>query len=389
MGSADKIKILLGGDVFLGGDDFLRRGPDTTPWPSMRPLIDGADIFFVNLEGPVIGAPSARKDNKVRIANPPWSFDCLRNAGVSLVSLANNHSADFGTEGVASTLSYAGDFPAVGLGIDAEQAAKPAFVKVRGATLGFLAFAEDIGGKHLYAKSDQPGYNRLERKHVLETSKAALDLCDALIIYLHHGLMRLHQPSPWVRDLCLELAELGVSMIVGSHCHHYQPYEWAGKTLICYGLGDLFFGEVSGPGLYGKHFMINKTSLIVDANIGSDGRVMDFKMVPFRQVSNLETRKIEGYKKKMVLRKVQAMSGSLVKQAYPEMFLKYNSRDPKIFLGKTKRFIREMPPMLERIYWACKSKYPANMVVSPGYRKSKNVERALSVIEKIRSKKPA
>ena len=103
------MRMMFGGDVMLGrtvGDYILRLGPDY-PLGPLFPLLHHADLVIVNLECAITartrhwpGLPKA-----FCFAAPPDAAETLRGAGVGLVSLANNHTLDFGVEGLADTLA--------------------------------------------------------------------------------------------------------------------------------------------------------------------------------------------------------------------------------------------------------------------------------------------
>src|SRR5262245_33068186 len=102
MNAKKTIRIGFAGDLMLGGEPVRwaqERGfPATYPFKALVPTFRALDLLFVNLEGPLFenGAESVRKP--LVLSNHPAVVEVLKLPGVSVCSLANNHSLDYGTE---------------------------------------------------------------------------------------------------------------------------------------------------------------------------------------------------------------------------------------------------------------------------------------------------
>ncbi|QPC46848.1 CapA family protein [Mangrovibacillus cuniculi] len=79
-------------------------GPDF-PWKDVTPILSASDISIANLETAVTTRGIA-DDKQYAFRSAPDSLKGLANAGVDIVSLANNHSLDYGVEGLLDTFDY-------------------------------------------------------------------------------------------------------------------------------------------------------------------------------------------------------------------------------------------------------------------------------------------
>ena len=130
------------------------------PWLSVAPVLRRADLALANLEGAVstTGTPVPNKEFHFR--GPPAALAAAgRFAGVDVVSLANNHTLDYGRVAFLDTLRYARRFGirTVGGGADLERARRPAVLPLGGITVAFLGYS-DV--RHWGSTPDQDGRER-------------------------------------------------------------------------------------------------------------------------------------------------------------------------------------------------------------------------------------
>ena len=129
--ASGEITLAFAGDVhFAGRVARLLEDPATTFGP-ITSVLKSAD--FTNLETPVTrrGQPQPKT---YHFATTPGAFTALRDAGVDLVTIANNHIPDYGQTGLADTLAAAkaAHFPFVGAGVNAAAAWAPYVTTING-----------------------------------------------------------------------------------------------------------------------------------------------------------------------------------------------------------------------------------------------------------------
>jgi poly-gamma-glutamate synthesis protein (capsule biosynthesis protein) len=212
-------------------------------------LLAAPDLTFANLETPV--APAAGAGTREYVFNaPPEAVLALRDAGVDVVSVANNHAFDQGRAGFEETLRRveAGGLRAVGAG-PSDRAAGPVVVSVNGlsvALLGWAHFFNQDGNACPPAKPGAPAClqaAQLDRARAVDAVRAAAAQADAVVVSLHWGVEYETQPRAEDVELAHALADAGALVVLGHHPHVLQPVELYrradGRTaVIAYSLGN-------------------------------------------------------------------------------------------------------------------------------------------------------
>ena len=247
------LNVLLGGDLLLDlepaailaaeGPTALMRG-----WVDLR-WADDVDLGLVNLECALTaeGEPLAGKSFVFR-GEPDRSADCLKWVGVDGVSLANNHTLDFGPAGLLWTIESLreNDIAYAGAGGDAAEAFAPAWFERNGLKVAFLAFGGEAYVSERYremwvATANDPGVAPLApRADLLAAIAAARREADVVIVSFHWGL-EYHDFVPAQQDLGRAAIDAGADVVFGHHPHVPQPVELYRGRPIFYSLGNLVF----------------------------------------------------------------------------------------------------------------------------------------------------
>ncbi|HYQ16862.1 MAG TPA: CapA family protein, partial [Polyangiaceae bacterium] len=137
--------LAAGGDVNFGrecGQAILQNGA-YDPFSGLGPAWTSADARFVNLESQLSDQHGVTQSPQHRLifTGPPGGAEVLAQAGVSLVSTANNHAWDYGKSALLETIANLerARVPFAGTGRDLEQAYRPALLRVNGLRLALLA----------------------------------------------------------------------------------------------------------------------------------------------------------------------------------------------------------------------------------------------------------
>lgn len=246
------VTFAFGGDVHFEG--VLREALADDPasvLDDITPSLSGADLAMVNLETAVTegGTP---EDKTYTFRAPPTAFDALRSAGVDVVTMANNHGMDYGTEGLADTLAArdASGFPVVGIGHDAAEAYAPYRTVVNGQRIAVLA-ATDVLDANLIGRStatdDQSGVASAKRvDRLVAAVQAARADSDTVVVFLHWGTEGQTCPNAAQPGLARRLVDAGADLVVGSHAHRLLGAGHLGDALVAYGLGNFAFYTSGG-----------------------------------------------------------------------------------------------------------------------------------------------
>lgn len=155
--AADEIVIAAVGDMMISDPVSNRLLPEAR---AMYDVIRAADVAFANCEQ-AVADQGALRGGFPQTAEPPM-LDDFRASGLSMLSLANNHSFDLGEAGLLDWIeeSKSRGFTVAGAGRTAEEALAPGVMTVKGQRVGLLAFlcAADSDAMTLYrAGASKPG----------------------------------------------------------------------------------------------------------------------------------------------------------------------------------------------------------------------------------------
>jgi len=247
--------VLVTGDVMLGRGvgDRLRSVGD--PAAALRPMarrLSRADLAIGNLESTLsrAGAPRQGGDS---FAAAPSVRQGLRLAGFDVLTLANNHTGDFGPRALVQTVRRvrgAGITP-VGAGADLDGAAQPVVVERNGVRFGIVAF--DAIGETPAATPSRPGALRLrmqprtgplndtDLRRVLDLVRDVRERADVVLVLPHWGTQYTTETVADQRKVARELVRAGADVVVGGHPHWVQGVERVRGALVAYSLGNFVF----------------------------------------------------------------------------------------------------------------------------------------------------
>ena len=243
----------------------------------VRDILAAADIAVANLES-AIGVTGAPAPKAYTFRAPPVAAEALALAGIDLVSLANNHSLDYGPESLAETRALLGERGILGIGAGPNRAAAhaPATIAREGLTIAFLAYVDvpvERGGfdpRAWTATGETSGVAWLDIPAMAEEIAAARREADLVVVLLHFGFEWEPEPSDAQRGQARAAIDAGAALVIGSHPHVLQPVERYGDGLIAYSLGNFVFDGFWDPA---------NDSAILLAELTAAG-VADWELVP-------------------------------------------------------------------------------------------------------------
>jgi poly-gamma-glutamate synthesis protein (capsule biosynthesis protein) len=227
------MRIIACGDIALCRSDLRQR-------------LREADLFLANVECPLTD-----------YERPQWTYfptlkgskavgRILKDLGVDVASLANNHIADYGTEGLTDTISVLEEqeIAWVGAGRTPEQASRPLIIERGGLRIGIMALAQpEISA----ATRIGWGAGVLEDEYALDCITSLSKEVNIAIAYLHYGVEFSEFPTPQQVRLSRRLVDAGAKMVIGHHPHVPQGYERYKDGFIAYSLGNFLFDMADGP----------------------------------------------------------------------------------------------------------------------------------------------
>lgn len=209
------------------------------------------DIMLINNEFTYSkrGKPLSGKQFTFRAK--PESVKWLTELGVDVVSLANNHSFDYGEDSfndTLDTLSKAG-IPYVGAGRNYAEAARPVTYLINGYKVSFIAAsrAEDYRLTP-DAEDEKPGVQSTYDEDVSQFEAEISEVkenSDIVIVYVHWGIEGSTRLSDNEKRLAREYIDCGATAVIGAHPHILQGMEFYNGAPVVYSLGNFWFNTKS------------------------------------------------------------------------------------------------------------------------------------------------
>jgi len=271
----DNIKITFVGDIFPGELIYTQNYGIRTqfkrhngyPWKSRIKSITGEnDLIIGNLEGPLISQENAKKTTF--FGDPEFGF-FLKDCGIDILNLANNHILEHGEEGLKSTVEILRKANIEVIGKLTDFNAGVCLKVIKDLKIGIAGFSNvDLNiirnNSQFYELTEENVFNALK---VMEQNKT-----DLKILCFHWGNEYIQVPSSGQRLLAYKFIDKGADIIIGHHPHIIQPWEIYKNGHIFYSLGNFIFDFI-----HSKSF---GTGLVVTVEISRNGPIkISFKSV--------------------------------------------------------------------------------------------------------------
>jgi poly-gamma-glutamate capsule biosynthesis protein CapA/YwtB (metallophosphatase superfamily) len=208
---------------------------------AVRALFRDADLALVNLEGPAIEAFRWHAHGLVFTFDPAL-LSGLKEAGIDVVTIGNNHIGNAGPSGVIETIRHLDKLGVahVGAGRDGATARAPAWFDIAGQRVALFGYDAIRPVDNATAK--RAGSARLRSAHYRADIAAARDAgADVVVVLPHWGVEYTATPTSRQRAHAQELAAAGTTLILGSHSHWAGALERVDGSPVLYSLGNLIF----------------------------------------------------------------------------------------------------------------------------------------------------
>ena len=223
---SEKTKITLLGDIMLGRTVMTTthsKNEPLYPVQYVKEPLNQSNIVIANLENPVI-QDCPPHTTGYKFCSTPDMLKNLQAANISVVSLANNHSRNYGEQGLQETLEHLQSFSILATGLD-----NLITKSVNNHQFGFLGFNYIASG---------PDQNDID----LVTSSDSK--VDTLIASIHWGHEYTATASALQRKWAKQLTDSGVDVIFGHHPHWIQDSQMINDKPVYYSLGNFIFDQM-------------------------------------------------------------------------------------------------------------------------------------------------
>ncbi|HEY5506414.1 MAG TPA: CapA family protein, partial [Coriobacteriia bacterium] len=253
------------GDTNLGGDmsPILSANGFGYVWTGVRDKLRAATLTFANLECTMSNRGEQVQGKSFTFRGDPAALVPMHDAGVDVVSQANNHARDYGATALTDCLASldADGIKHCGAGADYASAHVPAYLDAEGLRVAFLGY-DDIGFAGWYADKGYPGVC-----DATDTGQLAADVvnakanADIVVVAFHWGTEKKYTPDAAQTALAHLAIDNGADLVLGTHPHVVQGFQFYKGKMIANSLGNFVFS----PGSPEAHYTV-LTELSMDAS---------------------------------------------------------------------------------------------------------------------------
>ena len=275
------------------GDPFL-------PLAAVTDQLSKSDLTIGNFETPISlsrnNVPGSRPDYWAI----PQSADAVRKAGFDLVTLANNHIYDFGSEGVEITIK---ELARAGVRMCGLEAAGPlcpwsTIVRVKDSRIAVLPYCgmRNVTPRShtFYTRAPVPSLVRHDVQQIREH-------CDHVVVVLHDG--NGVYPSKELTNAAMAAVDAGAAIIACHHSHELSGIVKEGKSLIAYGLGNF----VAATNNFSES---RRRGMLLNVDLGKDG-VQNWDYIPTYVSEEAKTELASVSKAQEIRKEVESLSASI------------------------------------------------------------------------------
>jgi poly-gamma-glutamate synthesis protein (capsule biosynthesis protein) len=245
-----QVTLLAVGDIMLGRDVATASLNSDEgllyPLTVMPELRKGVDLAFGNLESPLVSPQN--QENPISSgylfpANPAVALS-LKQAGFDVVTLANNHTLDYGLEGLQDTVFSLKTAGIENIGLNKQGKPEIRYIERNRLNLAFIAATAILPAG---LDENSPPIALFNPTMILEAIKEARLKADVVIVALHWGTEYQPRASENQRTFARQASEAGADLIIGSHPHVVGEFEVINHTFVAYSLGNFIFDSRYPP----------------------------------------------------------------------------------------------------------------------------------------------
>ncbi|MFB9280175.1 CapA family protein [Cohnella cellulosilytica] len=266
-GEGDRVSLAFVGDILPAARvlELMKSNGYDYPFREAKALLEAADIAAGNLETPITVRGTPAEDKQFVFRGTVEALDAVKDAGFDFLSLANNHTLDYGWQGLSDTMDALDDagLKHAGSGNDDKEAFEPSYIEVNGTSVAFISVTRVVPVVEWKADRNVPGvaeaYSPTRAVAAIEEAKKNADI---VVVMAHWGEERNDKQVPHQTDLAHRFVDAGADLVIGSHPHVLQGFESYKGKWIAYSLGNFVFSTTS---------VRSSETGILNAKCGKDG----------------------------------------------------------------------------------------------------------------------
>lgn len=252
---AKEVVLAFAGDINLDEDsrpvaryDSQGQGILGCISPELIEEMTAADIMMLNNEFAYSLRGTEEQNKSYTFRAAPKRVEILKEMGVDIVSLANNHALDFGMEALMDTFSTLeeANIDYVGAGHNLDRAKAPIYYTLGDKTIAYVAASRVVFAMDWYASDNDPGMiGTYDPTLLLSVIREAAENSDFVVVYVHWGVERTNYPVDYQKTLAKQYIDAGADAVIGCHPHVLQGLEFYKGKPIAYSLGNYWFNNTT------------------------------------------------------------------------------------------------------------------------------------------------
>ncbi len=334
------MKALLLGDICPTEENFQLYGEAKTEeiFTDALPIMQSADFVAVNLECAITEHDKAIAKFGPPLKAPFGTAKVLKEAGVTLAGISNNHVFDFGKIGAMDTLKALSDagVDTTGFGDNYYDSRRNYVFEKDGQKICVIAVCEH---EYSYALEDRMGSRPFDEYETLEDVREAAQKYDRVVVMYHGAKELCKYPSPRIYRLCRAMARAGADVVLCQHSHCIGAYEKYEDCHILYGQGNFQF---SWPGWDEMWY----TALMVSYDTVTN----EIEFIPIKIVGN-HTELLKGEEKDKVMAEFEKRNAEMLNGKWKDGWHEFCEANRAFYALSIAKSVSENATQAEKDYF--------------------------------------
>lgn len=248
-----QLSIAAIGDLLIHGRVYdaarIADGFDFMPMVNeVKDYLTNVDIATANQET-MIGGEAFGLSTYPQFNSPHEVGDMVKELGIDIVTLANNHTLDRGEQVIYSALDYWDKLGVLYTGSYRDQDDRDHIrvIERNNIAVSFLGYSYGTNGIPVPTGKDYL-INLIDQEQIAKDIAKAKEISDVVVMHLHFGDEYIRMPNMFQQELVQYVVDQGVDIVFGHHPHVLQPVKWvesqAGQqAFVIYSLGNFLSGQ--------------------------------------------------------------------------------------------------------------------------------------------------
>ena len=241
-------------------------------------IFRGRDFIFANLECAITESDGRIAKFGPNLKAPPATAKILKELGVTVAGISNNHVFDFGKKGALDTINAltSTGIDYTGFGESYDDSRKNYTFEKDGERICVIAVCER---EYSYALDDRMGSRPFDEFETMDDIRAAKANHDRVIVAYHGGKEHCPYPSPRLIRVCRAMVRNGADLVLCQHSHCIGAYESYEAGHILYGQGNFHFASIK------KRYPIWFSGLMVEVDFKGEHPEIKFYPIGLKDKS--------------------------------------------------------------------------------------------------------